>query len=114
MRLTCFLLVCAALCATDARYAPQGDQIPGPSSPSDFSAWIKDISHWRDERRIRIGYSAKEYERPELTWSQRDFIQPQMMIEDRYFYDPAAGKYTVARYLDDRHKRHGTIGGVII
>jgi iron(II)-dependent oxidoreductase len=114
MRLTCILLVCAGLYAQDARYAPQGDQIPGPASPADFSAWLQDISHWRKERLIRIGYSAKEYERPELAWSQRDFIQPQMMIEDRYFYDPAAGKYTVDRYLDDLDKRYGGIDSVLI
>jgi len=24
-----------------------------------------------------------------------------MMVHDRYFYDPAQGKYTVDRYLDD-------------
>src|ERR1700682_1336350 len=114
MRLTCILLVCATLYGQDARYAPQGDQIPGPASPDDFSAWLKDISHWRDERRIRIGYSAKEYERPDLSWSQRDFIQPQMMVEDRYFYDPTAGKYTVDRYLDDLDKRYGGIDSVLI
>lgn len=114
MRFTSILLFCAALSAQDARYTPQGDQIPGPATAGDFSVWLKDISHWRDERRIRIGYSAKEYERPELAWSQRDFIQPQMMIEDRYFYDPAAGKYTVDRYLDDLDKRYGGIDSVLI
>jgi iron(II)-dependent oxidoreductase len=114
MRFTSALFFCAALCAQDARYAPQGDQIPGPPAPADFSAWLNDIQHWRDERRIRIGYSGKEYERPELAWSQRDFIQPQMMIEDRYFYDPVAGKYTVDRYLDDLDKRYGGIDSVLI
>ena len=32
-----------------------------------------------------------------------------MMVEDRYFYDPVAGKYTVDRYLDDLDKRYGGI-----
>ena len=27
-----------------------------------------------------------------------------MMVQDRYFYDPVAGKYTVDRYLDDLEK----------
>ena len=34
---------------------------------------------------------AQEYERPELKWTQSSFIQPQMMVEDRYFYDPVDG-----------------------
>ena len=37
-----------------------------------------------------------------------------MMIEDRDFYDPAAGKYTVDRYLDDLEKRYGGIDSVLI
>ena len=51
---------------------------------------------------------------PELRWTQSSFIQPQMMVEDRYFYDPVAGKYTVDRYLDDLEKRYGGIDSVLI
>ena len=42
------------------------------------------------------------------------FIQPQMMVHDRYFYDPVAGKYTVDRYLDDLETRYGGIDAVLI
>jgi len=41
-------------------------------------------------------------------------MQPQMMVQDRYFYDPVAGKYTVDRYLDDLEKRYGGIDAVLI
>ena len=61
-----------------------------------------------------MGYDDAEYRRPELLWTQRNFIQPQMMAEERYFYDPAAGKYTVDRYLDDLDKRYGGIDSVLI
>jgi formylglycine-generating enzyme required for sulfatase activity len=37
-----------------------------------------------------------------------------MMVEDRYFYDPVANKYTVDRYLDDLEKRYGGIDAVLI
>ena len=36
------------------------------------------------------------------------------MIHDRYFYDPAAGKYTVDRYLDDLQHRYGGIDSVLV
>ena len=36
------------------------------------------------------------------------------MVEDRYFYDPVAGKYTVDRYLDDVTKRYGGIDAVLL
>ena len=51
---------------------------------------------------------------PELKWTQSSFMQPQMMVEDRYFYDPVAHKYTVDRYLDDLDKRYGGIDAVLI
>ncbi|HUO13741.1 MAG TPA: formylglycine-generating enzyme family protein [Verrucomicrobiae bacterium] len=41
-------------------------------------------------------------------------MQPQMMVQERYFYDPVAGKYTVDRYLDDLEKRYGGIDAVLI
>jgi hypothetical protein len=87
---------------------------PKTCTPDDYKIWLDDISHWRSEMRIRAGFSAEEYERKELTWTQSSFIQPQMMVEDRYFYDPEAGKYTVDRYLDDLEKRYGGIDSVLI
>jgi len=72
------------------------------------------VSHWRFERRIRIGYNGARYEEPALKWIQSSFIQPQMMVQDRYFYDPVSGKYTVNRYLDDVEKRYGGIDAVLI
>ncbi len=108
------VLFFAVLCAQDTKYPPEGEQIPGPEKSEDFSAWLADIQHWRHEHLIRMGYDGSEYLRPELKWTQSSFIQPQMMIEDRYFYDPVAGKYTVDRYLDDLEKRYGGIDAVLI
>jgi len=122
----------SALPAQDTGYAPQGEQIPGPAnraeaadhccersgetptSAATFKAWLADIEHYRRERLIRAGYHDEQYERPELQWAQKAFIQPQMMIEDRYFYDPVAGRYTVDHYLDDLEKRYGGIDAVLI
>lgn len=113
----------------DTHYPPAGQQIPAPScltmhpawegvsqacSADAHEAWLNDVKHWRAERRSRIGYDGSRYARPELEWTQSSFIQPQTMVQDRYFYDPAAGKYTVDRYLDDLEKRYGGIDAVLI
>jgi formylglycine-generating enzyme required for sulfatase activity len=37
-----------------------------------------------------------------------------MMVHDRFFYDPAAGRYTVDRYLDDLNQRYGGIDAVLV
>ena len=98
----------------DPNIRVNGSLIEGPADPSSFSKWIADMKHWRVEQLKRIGYDAAEYERPELKWTQSSYLQPQMMIEDRYFYDPATRKYTVDRYLDDLEKRYGGIDAVLV
>jgi gamma-glutamyl hercynylcysteine S-oxide synthase len=128
--ITTFLLFFASLSAAqDSHYSPQDQQIPVPAcltmkgaweggsnacTPADHAAWLADIQHWRTERRIRIGYDGSRYDMPALKWTQSSFFQPQMMVQDRYFYDPVAGKYTVDRYLDDLEKRYGGIDAVLV
>jgi len=123
------LLLPAAIFAQDTQYAPVRQLIPAPpcltmkgawTGPSaactedTHARWLADIRRWRDERKIRIGYDGKRYERPEFQWTQSSFIQPQMMVHDRYFYDPIANRYTVDRYLDDLQQRYGGIDAVLI
>jgi iron(II)-dependent oxidoreductase len=114
-RLACVTLAIALLLlAQDTRYPPQGPQLPGPPAKSDTADWLKEVKAWRAERRIRAGLTGASYDRSELRWAQSSFIQPQSMIEDRYFYDPAARRYTVDRYLDDLDRRYGGIDSVLL
>jgi len=124
------LLVCGSdAYAQDVQYNPQGEEIPGPTctgipqwyggkprtcQPQELAFWLNDVRHWRDERRLRIGYDSSQYDLPELKWTQSSFIQPQMMIHDRYFYDPATQKYTVDKYLTDVEARYGGVDSVLI
>ena len=89
-------------------------QIDGPAKPADFPAWYAGMVRWRAEQWKRMGYDSSQYDRPALKWAQSSFMQPQMMIQDRYFFDPVSGKYTVDRYLDDLDKRYGGIDAVLI
>src|SRR5260370_26485059 len=92
----------------------QGAHFLGPATPADFSKWMDAMKRWRTEYLKTINYSDSEYKRPELLWTQNAFLEPQMMVEDRYFYDRIAGKYTVDRYLDDLDKRYGGIDAVLV
>jgi formylglycine-generating enzyme required for sulfatase activity len=115
--------------AQDSKFPPAEQQIPVPEcltmrglweggskacTQNEHEAWLADITHWRNERRIRIGYNGSRYDFPALQWTQSSFIQPQMMVHDRYIYDPLSGKYTVDRYIDDLEKRYGGIDAVLI
>ncbi len=77
-------------------------------------SWREQLSTWRHEHKIRMGYNGDQYARPELQWAQRNFVHTQMMVEDRYFYDPVKGDYTVDRYLEDLKARFGGIDSVLI
>src|SRR6202012_2217262 len=88
--------------AQDSHYSPVSQQIPPAPclalkgewadwvacTDATHQAWLDDVTHWRAERRIRIGYDGSRYQLPALQWAQSAFIQPQMMVQDRYFYDP--------------------------
>jgi nucleotide-binding universal stress UspA family protein len=94
------------------RNAWEGDQLICPAFTHE--RWLSDLQHWRNERRIRIAYDPSRYDFPVLRWTQSSFIQPQMMVQDRYFYDPVAGQYTVGRYLDDLNQRYCGIDAVLV
>src|SRR5438128_1388558 len=112
--LTVIAAGCFLASAQDPAIRPQGYHIEGPEARAGFTRWMADMKRWRMEYLKRIGYSGSEYERPELKWTQSSFMQPQMMIEDRYFFDPASREYTVNRYLDDLEKRYGGIDAVLV
>ncbi|MGH9682999.1 MAG: formylglycine-generating enzyme family protein [Candidatus Acidiferrales bacterium] len=130
MSLIGVLLFAMVASAQDTAYPPVWEQIPGPDcapmpqwnskdkpktcSPAEIDNWLADIRHWRMEHRIRMGYEDSEYKRPELKWTQSSFVQPQMMVHDRYFYDVESHRYTVDRYLDDVVRRYGGIDSVLI
>jgi formylglycine-generating enzyme required for sulfatase activity len=118
--------------AQDTAHQPQGNQIPGPGQgegpqpwvknllsfkndpASDHDAWLHDLKVWRSERRTRMGYDDSEYRRPELKWAQRNFISPQVMVEERTLFDAASNQWTVDRYLDDLEARYGGIDSVLL
>jgi iron(II)-dependent oxidoreductase len=132
-----FCVIAPSAHAQDTQYVPAGglpwdtswQQIPGPKclethgawegesvpcTPEDHQRWLADVTHWRNERRIRIGYDGSRYDSPAQRWTQSSFIQPQMMVHDRFFFDSAAHRYTVDRYVDDTIQRYGGIDAVLI
>ena len=116
--------------AQDTAFSPRGQQIPAPDCmnlhnawegpavaacpPTMHETWLRDLQHWRTERRIRTAFDPARYESPALRWTQSSFIQPQLMVHDRFFFDPATNHYTVDRYLDDVTQRYGGIDAVLV
>jgi gamma-glutamyl hercynylcysteine S-oxide synthase len=126
-----FLVLCPRLLAQDSAFHPRGEQIDLPlcAWPPDgdssvkksitctehnINEWLLDLTHWRHERKIRIGYDPAEYAAPETLWTQSSLIQTQMMVHDRFFYDATTHAYTVDRYLNDLVQRYGGIDSVLV
>jgi len=117
---------------TDVKFshALTGPYLPTPGQPQGWpfqeigrwkidadaaaDAWVQGVIEWRREHLIRIGFDDELYRRPELAWSQANFVHVLAMVEDRYFYDPDNGRYTVDRYLDDLEARLGKIDSVLV
>lgn len=109
---------------TTQRYLPTPGGAPGwPFADigqwkidADRSAddWVAELRDWRREHLVRIGYDDANYRRPELLWTQRNFVHAQVMVEERTLFDPVAGTWTVDRYLDDLEARFGGIDSVLL
>lgn len=109
---------------TTGRYLPTPGKAPGwpfaeighwkMDVDGNADDWVAELTDWRREHLARIGYDDANYRRSELQWAQRNFVHAQMMVEDRYFFDPLAGRYTVDRYLDDLEARFGGIDSVLL
>ncbi len=108
LRSFCLALLLALPAAPqDTRSAPKNQLIPAPAcltlkgaweggytpcTAATHEQWLDDIRHWRNERKIRTGLTLNDrrYKEPALRWTQSSFMQPQMMVHDRYFYDPVS------------------------
>src|ERR1035437_8542613 len=86
----------------------------GPSVASKHEGWLSTMKKWRTEEKKSLNYNDSEYLKQGEHQVNKCFIYAQMMVEDRYFYDPILRKYTVNRYLDDAQKRYGGLDAVLI
>jgi len=129
--LSILLLLLSGRClrAQYAVYAPEGEQIPGPAcaripqydgppasrcTPEEMQFWHADVNHWRTARRIRIGDVDGFAPPQDLAWTESSFVQAQVMVHDRYLYDPDRQVYTVDRFLQDVERRYGGVDSVLL
>merc|ERR1712131_18582 len=88
---------------------------PGPTDKSleTFQNWFNQFSAFRDEISESLDLSIYS-DVAEVQWARRSFIQPQVMIHERYLYDRESGEWTVGKYLDDVRSRYGGIDSILL
>jgi iron(II)-dependent oxidoreductase len=90
------------------------EQLPGPSSHAAFPSWFGNITEWKKYTLDSIKYDSSIYNITKLLWTSSSFVQPQVMIHDRYLFNPITQQWTVDRYLDDLQSRYGGIDSVLL
>lgn len=89
-------------------------QINGPSSPAEIGLWKKQLEQWRVIEKAKLAYSDKYYTGQAIQWIRNNFIQTQMMAQERSFYDPVKHEYTVEKYLREIAARYGGLHSILI
>ncbi|KAI8973919.1 hypothetical protein BDB01DRAFT_749455 [Pilobolus umbonatus] len=90
------------------------NQVEGPSSPREFMEWNIRMRNWRLEQLKKKECQVNAYDDPKLQWSQISYVQPHVMINDLYLFNPKANKFTVEKYLRDAEGRYGKIDSVVV
>jgi hypothetical protein len=87
--------------------------IKGPKNKKDFKIWFNNITDYREKTLKDIKYVGGVHEIKSLLWTSYNFIQPQMMVHDTFFYDYKNNEYTVEKFLNGTIKRYGGIDSVL-
>ncbi|GAB9463741.1 hypothetical protein Gpo141_00001190 [Globisporangium polare] len=120
MRSLAVLLLLLAVCLIRAwDQQPDGyEVIDGPSEQESFDTWRQDWESWRRMELRANRYDGKDacdvYNVPRAQWTQRNFVQTLLMLNDRAIYDREKDEYTVDKYVDTMEARVGKLDSVLI
>lgn len=89
-------------------------QINGPNDITETANWQKQIEQWRKIEKAKLAFKDTYYNDKEIQWVRNNFIQTQMMAQERSFYDPVKNEYTVDKYIKEITKRYGGLNSILI
>ena len=92
----------------------QLEQLAGPEVQGNFSAWqdwLRDLGEYRKQVLRAISYSDERYARN--SWTQMNFVSPQMHPFDLAFYTPGQG-FTPEAWLDGITQRYGGVDSLLL
>ena len=89
-------------------------QIYGPKSTKNAELWQIKIKQWREIEKAKLAYNDAYYTSQNFQWVQQNFIQPQMMAQERTFYDPIKNEYTVDKFLAEVAARYRGLNSILI
>ena len=117
--LTFVLMLSLFISNTDAQiYHPwlteTGQQIKGPDDTTEIPAWRAELDHYRTVEKAKLDYRDIYYNYKEIQWVRNNFVQTQMMAQERSFFDPVKNEYTVDKYLNEITAKYGGLNSILI
>ena len=75
-----------------------------PKDVESFEKWWNELQDYIQEASSNLDLSI--YENEHLVWARTSFIQPQIMLHDRFLFDRESNQWTVEKYLNDLNDRY--------
>ena len=77
---------------------------PADKSKETFDTWYHEFNQYIESLRKDVDLAI--YDDQRLAWAHTSFIQPQMMLHDKFIYDRTKNIWTVDKYLTDLKERY--------
>ena len=77
---------------------------PTDKSKDTFDTWFHEFNQYIESLRKDVDLAI--YDDQRLAWAHTSFIQPQMMLHDKFIFDRAKNTWTVDKYLNDLKDRY--------
>jgi len=88
--------------------------VPAPSDPSKLRSWREALATERQNLRQRLGYGDESYRGREFAWVPSCYSCCFAMMYDQRLYDPARGRYTIERFLEEGIKEFGGYDAIVL
>lgn len=88
--------------------------IPAPDKQSDWDAFRRELTEWREQVRAKLNYTDTLYQRKDFAWVPSSFSCCFLMMCDETFYDHRTGKYTVNEFLDHGVREFGGYDSLVL
>ena len=89
-------------CENAVGYSCQLRFPPTDQQPQTLDKWWDDLQAFKERKRTELGANVPggdfaAYANKDVAWARQNFIQPQVMVHDRFLYDRVVGEWTVAK-----------------
>ena len=85
---------------------------PRDKSIDSYETWKTEFDSWIEDASKNVNLSI--YDDESISWARTSFVQPQLMVHDRFLYDRMLNTWTVEKYLNDVKERYGGIDSILL